>query len=67
MKRDSNEVLLSGDVAREGDVTPATARVWADKGLLPVSRTISGRRLYRRDDVDRFLEQRRLLKRESGR
>ena len=59
--KDDVEMLSPCDVAREGLVTPATVRVWADRGVLPVMRTPGGRRLFKREDVDRFLAHRREL------
>jgi len=64
MKGHLDDVLSPSDVAREGEVTPACVRVWADRGLLPVTRTVGDRRLFRREDVEHFLAKRRLLKRE---
>ena len=60
------DMLSPCDVAIEGRVTPATVRWWADRGLLPVQRTVGGRRLFRRDDVDHFLEARRASKDRAG-
>lgn len=66
MEKTSNhelEVLLTSDVAREAGVTPACVRVWADQGRLPATKTVSGRRLFSRADVDRFLAARRVRER----
>jgi excisionase family DNA binding protein len=51
-------LMTKGEVARVAGVTPVTIRAWADAGLLPVERTSSGIRLFRRDDVLRFLRER---------
>lgn len=55
----ANEWLTAADVARIANVTPATARVWADKGLLRVKRTASGIRLYSRKQVEDWARARR--------
>jgi DNA-binding transcriptional MerR regulator len=60
------DVLAPSDVARQAGRTPATVRWWADKGLLPVKRTVGGRRMFLRADVDRFLAQRHAAKAEAG-
>lgn len=54
----TTELLMPADVAREAEVTPATVRHWETTGKLRGVRTISGRRLFRREDVDEFLAQR---------
>ena len=51
-------LMLKADVARRGKVTPAAVRVWAETGQLPALRTESGVRLFRADDVTRFLRRR---------
>jgi excisionase family DNA binding protein len=53
-----NELLTPHDVAKLAGVTPSTVRAWADLGRLPVTRTVSKMRLFRREDVDRFLAER---------
>jgi DNA-binding transcriptional MerR regulator len=54
-----NDVLLTGDVAREAEVTPATVRWWETTGQLRARKTVSGRRLFAREDVDAFIAKRR--------
>lgn len=49
------EFLTPHEVAHLAGVTPASVRSWADKGLLPVTRTGSGLRLFRQADVTSFL------------
>ncbi|NTX04503.1 helix-turn-helix domain-containing protein [Myxococcus sp. CA051A] len=39
-------------------LSPDTVRVLCDKGRLPALRTMSGRRLVRRGDVERLAEER---------
>ena len=56
-----SELMTVGEVTKalDGDVTPATVRIWGDKGLLPVQRTRSGMRLFRRSDVMRLARERK--------
>jgi excisionase family DNA binding protein len=54
-----DELLMAQDVARMADVSADTVRAWADKGVLPVAKTPSGVRFFRRRDVDAFLAKRR--------
>ena len=59
--KEAGDLLTPGEVNREaeGRVSPATVRHWGDTGVLPVIRTATGRRLFRRDDVKRVLAERR--------
>lgn len=50
---------MSADVARLAGVTPAAVRWWESQGLLRAMKTVSGRRVFVREDVDRFLAKRR--------
>ena len=50
-----DDLLSPQDVAKLAGVSSAAVRVWADLGRLPVIRTVSGIRLFRRDDVDHWL------------
>lgn len=52
------ELLTVGDVARELDVAPETIRLWERLGKLRAQRTVSGMRLFRRDDVEQFARER---------
>lgn len=52
--RDDYE-LLTSDVARIAEKTPATIRVWERAGKLPARRTVGGTRLFRRSDVEAAL------------
>ena len=48
-----NDLMTAGDVSKLlADVTPATVRLWGDRGVLPVQRTRSGMRLFLRSDVE---------------
>ena len=49
------ETLLSSEAARILNVSAQTLRSWADCGKLAATRTVGGVRLFRREDVDRFL------------
>jgi DNA-binding transcriptional MerR regulator len=53
------EFLLSSEVARIKDVTPATVRQWEQRGLLPAKRTASGTRIFSRSEVEKFQPPRR--------
>lgn len=50
----SNEgrALTATEVAEEMSVHPETVRRWTRQGLLPAIKLPSGRRRYRREDVD---------------
>lgn len=52
------ELMTASAVAKLTGVTPATVRLWADLGRLPVQRTTSGMRLFDRRDVERLARQR---------
>jgi DNA-binding transcriptional MerR regulator len=56
--------MLSADVAKLLDVTPATVRLMERRGTLPAERTTSGVRLFDRADVERLAKDR--LKRMGG-
>lgn len=50
-----DELLTTADAARLLGITPATVRVHADHGRLPVAvRTQGQMRLFRREDVENF-------------
>lgn len=54
------QLLTASDFARlaEPPVAPSTVRYWADTRQVPVTRTVSGVRLFRRDHAERFLRRR---------
>jgi excisionase family DNA binding protein len=58
-KPDPDDLLTPSDAARLAGVSVDAIRINADKGNLPALRTTSGRRLFRRADVERFAAQRR--------
>jgi excisionase family DNA binding protein len=51
---DPNDLLTPSDAARVLGLSPDSVRVLSDSGRLPALRTVSGRRLFRRGDVDRL-------------
>jgi len=51
---DPNDLLTPSDAARVLGLSADSVRVLSDTGRLPSMRTISGRRLFRRSDVDRL-------------
>jgi excisionase family DNA binding protein len=54
------ELFQASDIAKEhGDITPAAVRAAADRGEIPAIRTPRGVRLFTREAVDAFLEQRK--------
>ncbi len=52
------EILTTTDVARLGDVSASTVNAWERSGKLPAMRTERGIRIFRREDVNRFLLER---------
>lgn len=54
MSGTNSEYLLTSEVARLKDVTPATVRSWDERGILRAVRTPNGTRLFSRQDVDSF-------------
>jgi len=58
-----SDLLTTGDVAREAGNAADTVRYWERTGLLKATRTASGQRLFRREDVEAFLAKRRSLSR----
>jgi len=61
--------MTTQEVARaaHGAIGAATVRLWERTGKLPAIRTASGRRLFRRTDVERVLADRRRTKKGGGR
>lgn len=59
---DPNDLLLPSDAARILRVSSDTVRNLANSGRLPVMRTVSGRRFFRREDVDRVAVERKGLR-----
>jgi excisionase family DNA binding protein len=57
--RDPEELLTPSEAAHVLNLSSDTVRLLSDKGLLPTLRTMSGRRLFRRNDVERLAEERR--------
>jgi excisionase family DNA binding protein len=55
---DSNDLLTPSDAARVLGLSADSVRVLSDSGRLPSMRTIGGRRLFRRGDVDRLAVER---------
>lgn len=49
-------------IKRGHPTTPASVRSYADKGQLPVIRTEGGRRLFNRQDVEKFAAMRKAKK-----
>lgn len=63
----SDEVLLTPlDASRVLGVGADTVRFYANKGMLPVMKTMGGRRLFRRSDVDKLAAERSKQKKGKG-
>ncbi|MEA2697849.1 MAG: Helix-turn-helix domain [Myxococcales bacterium] len=55
---DPNDLMTPSDAARILGLSADSVRVLSDNGRLPAMRTVSGRRLFKRGDVDRLAAQR---------
>jgi excisionase family DNA binding protein len=55
---DPNDLLTPSDAARVLGLSADSVRVLSDSGRLASMRTIGGRRLFRRGDVDRLVAER---------
>jgi excisionase family DNA binding protein len=55
-----NDLMTPSDAARVLGLSPDSVRVLSDSGRLPAMRTVSGRRLFKRGDVDRLAAERAL-------
>jgi len=51
-------LMTPSQVARRLNVSADTVRVWADSGRLPCIRTSAGHRLFMREDVEQFVQDR---------
>lgn len=58
MNQHPDDLLTPSDAARVLGLSADSVRVLSDNGRLPSMRTVSGRRLFRRSDVDRLAVQR---------
>jgi excisionase family DNA binding protein len=58
MNNHPDDLLTPSDAARVLGLSADSVRVLSDNGRLPSMRTVSGRRLFRRSDVDRLAIQR---------
>lgn len=65
-KRDPNELMTPSDAARVLGLSPDSVRALADAGRLPTLRTVSGRRLFRREDVEKLANDRAATKQRRG-
>ena len=63
MSETSPQYMLTADVAREKEVTPATVREWEKSGKLPAIKTVNGVRLFRRSDVEAFAKTNKRMER----
>jgi excisionase family DNA binding protein len=58
MQLDPNDLLTPSDAARVLGLSADSVRVLSDNGRLPAMRTVGGRRLFRRADVDKLAVER---------
>jgi excisionase family DNA binding protein len=56
--QDPDDLMTPSDAARILGLSADSVRVLSDSGRLPAMRTVSGRRLFRRSDVDRLAAER---------
>ena len=56
--RSPEELLTPSEAAHVLSLSADTVRSLSDKGILPTLRTMSGRRLFRRADVERLAQER---------
>ena len=54
MNHNPDDLLTPSDAARVLGLSADSVRVLSDNGRLPSMRTVSGRRLFRRSDVDQL-------------
>ena len=57
-KRDPNELMTPSEAARLLGLSADSVRAMSDGGRLPTLRTVSGRRLFRRGDVEHLVAER---------
>ena len=58
MKRDPDELMTPSDAAHVLGLSADSVRAMSDSGRLPTLRTVSGRRLFRRGDVEKLADER---------
>jgi excisionase family DNA binding protein len=63
----SDDLLTTGLVARELDITPDTVRFHERRGHLQAIRTVGGQRIFTRAAVDKFKATRRVPGRGASR
>ena len=64
-KRDLDELMTPSDAARILGLSADSVRALSDAGRLPTLRTVSGRRLFRRGDVEKLASDRANTKRKK--
>jgi excisionase family DNA binding protein len=64
-KRDPNELMTPSDAARILGLSSDSVRALSDSGRLPTLRTVSGRRLFRRGDVEKLATERADVKKKK--
>jgi len=53
-----SDLMTTSEVARRAGVSGAAVNQWERKGKLPAEKTETGQRIFRREDVERFLAER---------
>ena len=59
MTEGPRKLLNVSEAARRMGIHPHTLRSWADRGVVPVTRTLTGYRQFDPDDVDRVIAEMR--------
>jgi excisionase family DNA binding protein len=59
MAEDQQRLLNVTEAARRLGIHPHTLRAWADKGLVPVVRTLTGYRRFDPEELDRVIAEMR--------
>jgi excisionase family DNA binding protein len=65
-KRDPNELMTPSEAARVLGLSADSVRALSDGGRLPTLKTVSGRRLFRRGDVENLAAERARVKSNAG-
>src|SRR5262245_5602425 len=65
-KRDPNELMTPSEAARVLGLSADSVRALSDGGRLPTLKTVSGRRLFRRGDVEHLAAERARLRSQNG-
>ncbi len=53
-----DRLMTPGEIGKRYGYTPDAVRGWERRGLVQATKTVSGRRLFRARDIERFIAQR---------